>query len=366
MPRALRGRLRAFPPTPSAHPRLEGAALPRGAWCVLPEGECELSIHTDALPLAARLKRLRGSEIECSFFPDPHGARTASLPLAPSGSELARVLCVELEALDPPPRSLRVELGAAGSLSATLAPAAAPAPGWLCAYIACDADPIAFASRAARRLEAVCARLSELGLRRASLTLSTRDDAPLRASLSLARGLDPALWGRVLRALVRGHACSITLDALRATLSIAPSPRGARTVNESALCIDRAVIPERVEERLRATLEDDLGAADARTLQAWCAPLAEPVSPRCVSRWERAAGVRALPLTASWLGGVLRAAVPRAFIADAWRSQELQEFYPDAARFQRSVAPDGAATGSPQVRAWWRRTGGAPQQGGLA
>ncbi|MEZ4394236.1 MAG: hypothetical protein R3A48_24450 [Polyangiales bacterium] len=365
MPRAAQGRLLAFG-AGAATTSLQGAATPRGLWLVLPEGEREVSLHTDRLPLSATLKRLRGSDIERGFFPDGGGARTAAVTLSPSGSDLARVLWVTVEALDPAPSELRVEVGDGASLTARLPRAPASTPGWLCGYRACDADPIAFASHTARRVEACLELMASIGARHAALTLSTRDAPAHRARVSLARGLDAESWTLALRALARGAACSLTLEGPRAALRVAPSPRGAPSVNETALEVDRAVVPEAREPRLLAAMEALLAEPEASRLQCWSAALDAPPTPRCVTRWERDAGVRALPITAAWLGATLRAPARRAFIAGAWREGALDDFHPSASAFRQAVSPEGAASGSAQVRAWWRRTGGAPMQGGIA
>lgn len=365
MPRAAQGRLLAFGPGASTT-SLQGAASPRGLWLVLPEGEREVTLRADRPALSATLKRLRGSDIECAFFPDRPGARTAAVTLCPAGTDLARVLWVTLEALDPAPTALRVDVGDGASLTARLPRAPASPPGWLCGYRACDADPIAFASHTARRVEACLELMAAIGARRAALTLSTRDAPAHRARVSLARGLDVESWTLALRALARGAACSLTLESAHATLRVAPSPRGAPSVNETALEVDRAVVPEGLEASLLRSMEALFAEPDASRLQGWSAALDAPPTPRCVTRWERDAGVRALPITAAWLGVTLRAPARRAFVAGAWREGDLDEFHPSASAFRRAVSPEGAAAGSAQVRAWWRRTGGAPMQGGIA
>lgn len=362
------GRLRAFPP-PRPHLGLEGAALPGGdgLWVVLPEGESELRVTSGPGVLCARWKSLGHNEIELPMFPCGQGFGTAPTAVTAQGDDLARVRVVTLDALDGPPASMGVDAGEGGRLTVSPSRRGAERSGVLCAYRACAADPLAFASACARRIDDALALLRDLGARRAVLSLSLRDAPPVTARLSLARGLPETLGCTLLRALSRGAACAVSIDAGWASVALAPSERGAAAANETVVSVDRAAVPERVEAALRCALEDAVAGEHPGALQAWCAALPEALHPRCVGRWERARGVRALPLTAGWLGTTLRAGVPRAWIDGAWREGEaLQVYQPRSEGFRDAVAPRGAGAGSPRVRALWRRTGGAPMQGGIA
>lgn len=359
------GRLRAFPPADGA---VQGAALAqgRGAWFVAPEGEASLAVRVDRAVLGVRCKPLSRREIEHTVAPRGGEWGTPSWPSLARGHDLARVVTVELDALDAPPRRLSVQVDDAPALTLSLPRSPAAVGGWLCGYRACASDPIAFAAHTARRLEAALELLRDLGARRGRLTLSRRDDAPVTARLSLSEGIPDALWAPTLRALVRGAACGLEVDVAWATLRIAPSPRGGPGVNETALCIDREVVSERREAAVLRALEELQGDAPEALLQAWSAARPEALWPRCVTRWERAAGVRALPLSPGWFRQTLRAPVGRAFIDGAWRDGALAGHHPQAQAFAEEVAPRGAALGSARVRAFWRRTGGEPMQGGMA
>lgn len=359
------GRLRAFPPAPGA---VQGAALAhgRGAWFVAPEGEASLAVSVDQAVLAVRCKPLGRKEMEHTVAPLGAGWRTPSWPSLARGGDLARALTVEVDALDAAPRSLGLHVDDAPALTLALPHGAPTAEGWLCGYRACGSDPIAFASHTARRLEAALELLRDLGARRGHFTLSRRDEEPVVARVKLGVAMPDALWSPTLRALVRGAACAVELDVGWAALRVAPSPRGGPGVNETALCIDRSAVPERLEATVLRALAELLGDAPDALLQAWSASRPEALWPRCVTRWERDAGVRALPLSPGWFRQTLRAPAGRAFIDGAWRDGALEGYHPRAQTFAVEVAPRGAAVGSARVRAFWRRTGGAPMQGGVA
>jgi len=359
------GRLRAFPPADGA---VQGAALAhgRGAWFVAPEGEAALAVRVDRAVLGVRCKPLSRREIEHTVAPRECGWTTPSWPSLARGGDLARTLTVEVDALDAPPRRLSLLVDDAPARTVCLAPNAPPAEGWLCGYRACASDPIAFAAHAARRLEGALALLRDLGAKRGHFTLSRRDDEPVRARLTLGAPLPDALWASTLRALVRGAACGLEVDVGWAALRVAPSARGGPGVNETSLCIERGAVSERRESTALRALEELLGDAPEALLQAWSAPRPEALWPRCVTRWEREAGVRALPLSPGWFRQTLRAPAGRAFMEGAWRDGALEGYHPRAQSFAAEVAPRGAAAGSARVRAFWRRTGGEPMQGGVA
>ncbi len=363
--RAAPGRLRAFPPADGA---VQGAALAhgRGAWFVAPEGEASLAVRVDRAVLGVRCRPLGRREIEHTVAPRDGGWATPSWPSLARGGDLARAHLVELEALDAPPRRLSVWVNDAPALTVALPAASSAAEGWLCGYRACASDPIAFAAHTARRLEGALTLLRDLGARRGRFALSRRDDEPVLARLRLAEGLPEAIWEPTLRALVRGAACGLEVDVGWATLRVAPSPRGGPGVNEAALCIDRGAVSERREATVLRALEELLGDAPEALLQAWAATRPEALWPRCVTRWEREAGVRALPLSPGWFRQTLRAPAGRAFIDGAWREGAMDGYQPRAQAFAVEVAPRGAAAGSARVRAFWRRTGGEPMQGGVA
>lgn len=365
MPSAPQGRLRAFPPARGA---VEGGALARGrgAWFVAPAGEATLAVSVDRAVLGVRCQSLGRKEIEHTVAPVGGAWRTPAWPSAGRGGDLLRAVAVEVEALDDAPAQVSLLVDDAPALRVPLPPPAPRADLWLCGYRACGSDPIAFAAHTARRVEGALGLLRDLGARRGHFTLSRRDEEPVRARLTLAATLPDALWAPTLRALARGAACGLEIDVGWAALRVAPSPRGGPGVNETSLCIDGDAVPERLEATVLRALEELLGAPAEALLQAWAAAGPEAVWPRCVTRWERGAGVRALPLSPGWFRQTLRAPAARAFVDGAWRDEGAEGYHPRAQAFAVEVAPRGAAVGSARVRAFWRRTGGAPMQGGMA
>lgn len=355
-------------PASAGRGSLAGGALPagRGLWCVLPPGEQSITVSVDSFALRAAFARVGRAPRDLSF----HAARDGSFESEPvaldlAGTDLARAVTVRLDD-DAPAGTLSLRAAGCGALVVPLGAPAAPTPPTLCGYRADARDPIAFAAWCARAVDALLAALADLGARRATLTLSTRDGDPLRARFAVHAGPSAETWSAALRALARGCATSLTLDGAWGELLIAPAPRGVDAVNETALHLAHDAVPSGRVEAARAAVEDALAAGADGLLQAWCAELRDPPRPRCVSRWERARGVRALPMARGWFARWLRADVDRAFLDGAWRNGGLAAHRPDGDAWLAALAPTGAGAGSSRVRALWRRTGGAPLQGGIA
>lgn len=365
-PRPPRGTLRALGGVGLG--ALAGAPLPAepGAWCVLPAGEGAVTFETDRAALGVTLHRPGAAPRGLALYPAPGCFRSMSVPLDLAGPDLARLAVVVVDRLDDAPLSLTARHDGGARVAVRCDPRRGAPSAALVAYRACGSDPIAFAAQCARRLDAVFGVLADLGLRRAALSLSTRADPPRRERFGLRAGPSPEAWTDALRALARGDACSLEVVGAWGELQVAPATRGASAPNETTLSVDLDRVPRGRERAARAALEDALCDAPDALLQGWCAVLAEAPRPRCVTRWERERGVRALPLERRWMATALRAEVPRAFVGGAWRDGDLAAWHPRGEAWDDAVAARGAASGSPRVRSLWRRTGGAPLQGGIA
>lgn len=171
--------------------------------------------------------------------------------------------------------------------------------GFDVAYLALDgANP----TRLLRWIDASAAALVRAGHWRTAVWMraATVDSGFEGAARVDAVGVDGACWSRVRAALTRGE---LTF------LSLGDRAEPARAGIELVLggpC--EASVWARGDDRaLRDAWWRAAAVGAPATLQALVGRLHEPVSPRVVTAWERARGVRSLPCEARWLERFVRA-----------------------------------------------------------
>jgi hypothetical protein len=308
---------------------LEGAALARdltltlghpvarlGLWLSAPKGlrALRLTVTGDALRLlsltAARLHDANTDREGEALWEG--AALRGSDPLVadlrvPAAGVLVTSLAGVARAAGEGTLSLRLTAAGGGCLAWRVAVSVHPrATAALdVAYLALDrADP----ARLLRTLDAVAAALVRAGRWRGAAraqveTATSRAEGPVRVD---DIGIDGARWALVRAALARGEVTALTLwdEAAPEHVGLEVAPASPCELSAFAAGDDPA---------LRDAWWRALDAAAPGTAQALVGALAEPVSPRVVTGWERARGVRSLPCEPQWLARFARAPAARLF-----------------------------------------------------
>jgi len=315
-----------------SQPLLAGAALARevtltaghavarvGLWLSLPPGEraLRLTVSGDALGLLA-LTAARAHDADVDRDGEAPWAGAALTGRDPLAAELrpppAGIVVVSLAGLARGPGegtlSLRLAASRGGCLAWRVSVRVRPAPAgsFDAAYLALDGDDPA---RLLRWVDAAAAALARAGRWRGSVRarVETRDarfEGPVRVD---EVGVDGARWSLARAAVTRGEVTALSLwdpsAPEAAGVEVAPgSPCSPAEASAWAAGDDVALR----DAWWRAA---EVGAPD--TLQALVGRLREPVSPRVVTAWERARGVRAVPCEARWLGRFARAPGERVY-----------------------------------------------------
>ncbi len=327
------------------HALTSGAALARdvtlvagdtlshiGMWLPLSEGVRALRVYVSGSALAHGLiaptaVRLHAADASVDHAPAWRGASLSGATLdgarslvtelrAPvtAGEGLARVGVLDVAGLalaaGMGELSLRVVADAGGCLAQSVTVRVEPARtrerAVTGAYVAFVADAVEQAARVARWVDAVVASGAMRGVVTARASAG-RGATIEGACVASARGVDGAAWREALRRMASGRASWVELwspcDPERAGVSVALGTRARPAPCEMSAWAD----DDLRDAWWRASEHDRDG-----TLQALVGRFEDPVTPRVLTPWERARGLRHFTADAPWLGRFVRAPADRA------------------------------------------------------